>query len=774
MTFMDPNEVIDSIWILKLIFLIIVSFIAGWHFTARIENDNSLRVALALLIGLTILPLLSVLHVHLSVTTHMFTVCVVFIIGFFYQRNLEATPYYLSSLSFKFQNFIIIGVSLIILIAGLRWVGLVSHWDHLLAPSIYAIDYARTGYPFSDWIGQNVTGRWVIAQQTTALAMDAFEMLWFGTFTAALSKYTTLLHIVIIAILIGKPYRWPSILFLAVLSIYAADQLVAFRPHIYIGMLLVIFVLLKEKHPKSILLMAFVCIAIFLSKRDGVIIAPIVAALIFGNKGRLIAIICGLPLIFLGGMIAKIGGVSVSTIFWDNIVNPSVILKAITSLANHNYYTPLFLMALVFSLQYRKIKLLHSLQIIIIVSLVVLFSAVILIGEERYNFGTISRKIEYFLIPVLLLFCYQVIDHFSITRQPKLSSLSGYMSNPKANLINLMHRINSIGFSLSKARSSGVKMTTLFFTVTAIVSLVYYSSNPVIKKISEFNYTLKNTSNWTSTVIENIQLYRSFFPRYAHLNVGFLYQGPESFKATPFKELDLYKFPFLQAYNGENLKIRGNINDLLDRDIIFLSHEVEEQHALNYSIATGFTLRYMYGGMKVLLSKRGEEKFDSRFLLTNRDGTAVTKFLTELWLPEEKLTWRKGFGFRSYFTQWNPQQYQYKVVWPVDPYTWIEAASIEFKNTNNNFVQMLSFKPHPMGDALPSSVTIKTKSGQYHYELKDLFLKGNYFIPIETSDWFIIEMYSDNVKSEFWEAPYFSIFNVSALAICEPEFCDLR
>ncbi len=759
MTFTGGSEhIINAVWLAKFFILLGICGIAGWYYTTTFKTDYKLRATLALMLGLHIIPLLAVLHVRLSSGSFLITSFAFGLLGYLiHTAGSKNQSCHNRKTGLPTTALFILTPTIAFLIAITK-LGMISHWDHMLAPAVYVLDYAKTGHPYSEWVYNLNYGRWVLSQQTTAISLDAFEMIWFGSFTATLSKYVTLLQFLLIAALVSKPLRWPAVIFLAVIFIFVVEQTVFFRPHIYIGLLLVIIILLQQKNEKSFLSLAILFIAILLAKRDGLIIAPLIAVFFFNRRLSLLIAAIGVPLLILGGTIAKIGGEPVAALLWKSIIEGSTLTSTTMLLSKQNFYLPLLFSCIVYFLFRKKLKLDNIFISILAVSAVIFLSAIILTGNDQYNFGTINRKITYFLMPVIALLVYQISDHIfkNQTSSTLYQSARAFITNFKIDTIPPKEKI-----------IAAVKFSCIVFIVYSVI----ISTVPLA---THLNYSYKNTVGWTRSVVENVDLYRSFFPKSANLKIGFFYEDPKSFKSTPFKDLNLYKFPFVQAYNGEDLNISDQIDDLKDRDVVFVSHEVDKPSCKQLADALELPIRHLYGGMKVLLSEKGLHYFNKKYIFTKLDGTPVDDFLTEIFLQEDNIKWNTNDGFRSYFTTWNPTYYQYKVVWPADEKSWAAPAKFTLKNPGKLYIQAISFKPHHLGDKLPTSIEVETPAGSAHYELESLSSSKPFFIPVQTRGPVTLRMYGDGEASPFWKAPYFSIFNISALALCETPHCKLN
>lgn len=294
------------------------------------------------------------------------------------------------------------------------------HYDYFHA-SMRSLELARSGTAFSPWFKQFDPSGWFLFDQTTSLTLDGLEVVWFGTQTGVLSRLVVLLLAGYLVLTLDRlRVAWPILLLMtAALCLYLVDSAFAFRPHIYVGLTLaVIAAQLAQPRAHGGKLLAVLLLFLVLAKRDGVILAPFVAMLGVWRIGELgkarridmrfaaPAAIAAIGLLVAGLSFTQIGKYSVGqqlvlSMFQLNAVQlaqRSVMVFVLICAA-----IPTVSLALTKDTEMRR-RFIAPLLLLVVVAALIVASGILLEGGDRFNEGTMLRKLVYFLLPPTLTF----------------------------------------------------------------------------------------------------------------------------------------------------------------------------------------------------------------------------------------------------------------------------------------------------------------------------------------------------------------------------------
>lgn len=296
------------------------------------------------------------------------------------------------------------------------------HYDyfHGTYPSI---DLAIHGQSPSKWLSDFDPTYWPVLVQTTLPVLDAVEIYYTdGILTNSLPLlFAVLLTASTLIRLDAPPVTQLAITF--ILGVYILDFAFSPRSHILIGLACSLMVLAKK--PLS-LTFATAAAALILAKRDGIIILSILllcfslchlvttykhklntTKILIGATACTALITLALPLtdkwIIIGGLSLNDAALS--------ILSPSTLAVFIKK----EILIAISLVALaLFTVKLDKHLLRQPLPLLIVVSICiyVCLSALMLQGLDRYNQGTIERKLSYMLLPAAAIFFASRIEAY--------------------------------------------------------------------------------------------------------------------------------------------------------------------------------------------------------------------------------------------------------------------------------------------------------------------------------------------------------------------------
>lgn len=609
------------------------------------------------------------------------------------------------------------------------------HYDYFHA-SMRSLELARSGTAFSPWLNQFDASGWFLFDQTTSLTLDGLEVVWLGTQTGVLSRLVVLLLAGYLVLTLDRlRVAWPILLMMtAALCLYLVDSAFAFRPHIYIGLTLaVIAAQLAQPRPQSGKLLAVLLLLLVLAKRDGVILAPFVAMLAvwrIGGLGKTQRIdmrfavpiaIAAIGLLAAGLSFAQIGGVAVGQQLLRSMAQldmAQLTQRGVMGLLALCVALPTVSFALQRSPDMRR-ALIAPLIMLTIVALLIAASAILLEGGSRFNEGTLLRKLQYFLLP------------------PALTFLA--LCAPKQQAPGTRRRLASV-------------LSVHYAAIVCLGAFLVYQLQDVMNP----------RHDWGDIAIDAVGFFRSVVPEQASVSIGFLVPQPDAIARSPFGEVETYQFPMMIAYLGRDLKFAPTMDELSDRDVIFLPRPMPAQERLNIVRQTGWAYRELDGGYGLALTQAGLNAIDPAHFLSFGGRVPINT-------PLSHIPWK--FVIKDWPDQFRMAEVSYPAdatlaiaAWPADGSDLAQPLTVSFPNMDGKRVFSVEFADHPLGDRKPETITITTQESTVTAPAQSFFARNRYVLPINTSGPFAISFTAALAPIEPpWMAPYFVLFDLRVL-----------
>ncbi len=603
------------------------------------------------------------------------------------------------------------------------------HYDYFHA-AMRSMELARSGTAFSPWLKQFDASGWFLFDQTTSLALDGLEVVWFGTLTGTLSRLVVLLLSAYLVLTLDRLRISRPVLAVVtvLLCIYLLDNAFAFRPHLYVGLVLAAVVTtLAQPRAKAGWLIAVLVALLILAKRDGVVLAPFVTMLAVWRlagvrTGRRVNLALFVPfglaaiaLLVAGLSFAQIGGVSVGRQLLVSLaqLDPmqlaqrGVIAQLAVCIA-----LPLLSYVLITAPDKRR-SLLVPLLMIILVAILVVASAVLLEGGNRFNEGTLLRKLIYFLVPPTLVFLALAFPRPAVEER---------------------------------------RFGKLAFDSVALAALAVF-----------LGYHLQDIVNprhgWGDIAIDAASFFREVVPSGADASIGFLVPQPDSLARSPFGETETYQFPMMTAYLGRDLRFAPTMEELSDRDIIFLPRPMPAVERMALVQQFDRTYRELAGGYGLALTARGVAALGPAHVLAFANGDPVDRALTTV--PWKFLDKHWPEWARIAEVPWPSDVTQVMVAWSQAEADWTKPITFDFPNPDGHRVFSVEFSDHPLGDRRPETITITTADGTVTAPAQTFFSHNRYELPIRTQGPFSLSFTAAQSPIEPpWLAPYFVIFDL--------------
>jgi hypothetical protein len=338
--------------------------------------------------------------------------------------------------------------------------------------------------------------------------LDRLEIVWSETDTAILARLYAVLLAAGLIVLVGARQNGVTTFLLALaLAICVVDNAFTFRPHLYVGLCLALLPVLTSERPREHpLACTGVVVALALAKRDGLVLAPVATLLIamplrgITHNPKLVAATVATATVALGAglSLTRIGGVSVGQQLLTSI--------GTIDLGNLLQREAVWYLGIVVALcigaflavpRVDRGRLIPALALVFVTAALIIASAVLLEGAERFNDDTITRKLVYFLAPLVLTF--------------------------------LALATSRIGTRWLQ----GAVLASMGLAVGAV------------------GYKLRNIcdprTTWGVHAIAAVSYFREAVPR-QNASIGFYAPTQGDLARTPFSDVEAYQFPQMTAY----------------------------------------------------------------------------------------------------------------------------------------------------------------------------------------------------------------------------------
>lgn len=218
----------------------------------------------------------------------------------------------------------------------------------------------------------------------------------------------------------------------------------------------------------------------------------------------------------------------------------------------------------------------------------------------------------------------------------------------------------------------------------------------------------------------------------------------------------------MTAYLGRDLKFAPAMNELSDRDVVFLPRPMPAAERLTIVRQTGRIYRELDGGYGLALTQAGLAAIGPAHVLSFGANAPVDtplahvpwKFVAKSW-PDQ---------FRVAEVTWPANVTQVMAAWPADGSDLDQPLTLSFPNAESKKVFSVEFTDHPLGDRKPETIEITTQDGTVKAPAQSYFTHNRYELPIRTQGPFSISFTAAKTPIEPpWMAPYFVIFDLQVL-----------
>lgn len=718
--FSSAASVASPLWVASLLLLVGLVTASGLPLSDRASASEA-RLILGAIIGFTALVLVAALPVPFSKLTIVGFLVMATLANLLSPRRAFAMP------RLDVATWIGLGLLVLVFVWSTSRPETFMHYDYFHA-NMRSLDVARSGSVLSEWYaGFDPTG-WYLLDQSTSIVLDGLEIIWSGTNTGILSRLYAVALAAGLVVLIGqRGNALATLLLSATLAPYLLDNAFAFRPHLYVGLCLALLaVLMAEPRPGRLIASGAIVVALALAKRDGLLLAPLAAMVVVGvalprKIYSLKWIVAGLVVtaacVVAGLALTRIGGVpvglqllrSIQDIQIEALLRRPALWYLLATLA-------LCLAILLVTHGHRRRTVVPALALVFFTAGLILASAILLEGADRFNDGTMLRKLLYFLAPVVLTMLALATDR--------------------------KERLNPVRFHVGAAALAAM---------IGIAGVVAYQLRDIVRPHSA----------WGPPAVAAVSFFRTTVPD-QNATIGFLAPAPADLARTPFGDVEAYQFPQMTAYLGRDLRFSDSLPRLDDRDVILLPSSISVADRTALLAGSDRSYRELEGGYGLLLNSRGVEATRSPLILETAEGAALERPLQRApWRDIDK-HWPPQFGIAE--IPWPGGETQAMLAWPVDPATWSEPMPITFPNADADYVYRVEFRDHPLGDRTAMTIAVTVDGQTRQAPAGDFFHDGRYVIPIESTGPFTLSFTAESGNiSPAWGVPYFAMFDLKLL-----------
>lgn len=660
--------------------LMAASIAAGWRLAGISRGGLGSRVVFALLAGSHVPAFVILLPVPFSPLTNLAGVAVLFLASLFVPQTKSGepdSPVWLAASA-------CLSVLTVLLLARDR---LLTHYDYYLNSNLMSLDLARSGSAASPFAAMHDLHNWVLIQLTTTVTLDALEIQVLGSNTNLLPRLLQLATILACSSIISRISGWGTIVFSVLGAAILVDQSIQFRPHVFVGLFVLLACLhrLDAKSPEPGL--AALAVFLALSKRDGLLLAPFIVVL-SRFRPNLWRVLLAMGAFAVGAAFIRVGGRPPLLPMIEALGSSESLQRAASKIADPGIFitiTAILWMAFAaWSTRYRDDIIRCCIMLAMLLMLVV-GGAMVLGGAGFWNLGSDDRKVLYIVLPVT----------------------SGLLT--------------ATGPLLWRDKR--------FLRVTHVLLLI------VTMGWSgwQFASALRVTPAWGEAAVANTVYLRNLLPNWTHVKMGMLDRDGADLAPSVLGDLNLYKFQFFVSYDGADLAISGELNDLGDRDVIFVPPS-----ALATGAPAGFEWRRPYGLYSLLVRKSSLDQLDARLIVRDWDGQPLgVRTIRRATYPFD------GQALAADNVQMSATEYPSGETNMNFAFSGEDArARISSAALANTGAQFLSFRQAVSGMPLPNEVAVRTEDGRVVvFPVETLKHYDTYYVPLPQSGSYDVDFF---------------------------------
>lgn len=665
-------------WFVTLALVLLVAGGAGWRWACIYGGGPISRMIFALLVGFHVPAIVTLLPVAFSPLSNIAVAALVLAASLFVRRDTVRavdSRLWLAATAF---------LCVLMILLALRS-GLFTHYDYYLNSNLLSLDLARSGSTASSFAVAHDLHNWVLIQLTTTVALDALEIQVLHSNTGLLSRLFLLFLVAGCLSILSRISVLGMLGFLVLGAAIIAEQSVQFRPHVLVGLfvLLSCLVSLSVKFSGRALFASSFFLA--LSKRDGLVLAPFIFVL---GKVRLNIwlVLCAVVFFLTGAAFIRVGPHSPLWTFITGLTSPEVLQRAASKLLDPGVLLT-FAAVVLIGLKAKAFDDAKSayrccFMLLVVLGLVV-GGSIVLGGAGYWNLGTDDRKVLYIVLPITV----------------------GLLSASWA----IFWRGNKLFFALYLAVS-----------LTAGGWATYQLS------------AVRASTGWGDAAVANTRFLRGLIPTWQILKIGVIDKSGASLAPSVLGDLDLYKFQFFVAFNGADLTIANNLDLLADRDVIL----VPPADVPGLSVPEGWEWLRPYGFYSALV-KVGTGPIDDELLVKSFDGGVIHEATSRVPIQPFDLGALEDAGIQVNATAYPSGETN--LVFSLSPQSAVSiTARVEMKPGSP--MQFLTFRAGLSGAPLPKSVVIQSGGRRREFPLDTIVYYDSYYIPVPSGDEFTVEL----------------------------------
>ena len=669
--------------------MLLVAAGAGWNWGRHFSSHASQIPIWAVIIGLHAIPLALFLPLPFSLETVALIAAALALTGKMFKPATQTqTPTIDAQASTMRPMWLCIVLITFWICLTLRPQPL-THYDYFLNSNLLALDLARSGSYASAWAVKHDIHNWFLIQMTSTVALDAFEMQWLLSNTNLLPRLLELLTLCGALTLVARRSRNGAILFAAACLLYLFEQSVQFRPHLFVGVFLAIAALLLLENPSRAIPIVLIAIMLSLAKRDGLVLAPLVAVLSYRKFSLKIHGSLALVCLLIAASFLRIGGRSPLVHLYQTMYRPQN-LSAFLEFATSSLFIICFVAFAYLSWFHRRNATFRKPLLLIALALTMtLAGSLVLVDAGYLTPGTNMRKVLYILAPsILAVFC---ATGWPLVKRPLLANKT--------------------------ALASGTILTILALAI----------AQPLID-------ARKVLYNWTDAALGGAHYLRSLvLDTSSAPRIGIYSPKENSFSLSPFGDLYTFKWLFLIAYVGQELDFSDDITRLADMDIIFLPPELNDKDRILLAEQTGRAYYKLHGIYGVLANPLGSKMLNLDNTKALPGGKPNTVPINALPIDRLSAKWESDIHILDVNRLEYPNERIFQqIALDSAPDSGALTITLNVENPEQQMIRHIDFSEPPSGKSGITRLIVETTEGKYEFEAAKIERNGTYSLPINT------------------------------------------
>lgn len=704
-------------WMLRLTGLLLFFVLAGWTWSRHFSSQKSERLLWSILIGMHAIPLALFFPVAFSPTSVSITGIVMAATGWLSARNIG----FVEPASDRVRRIVMASLTVALTALWCIWTlrtQAFTHYDYYLNSNLMSLDLALTGSKSSAWAVEHDIHNWFLIQLTSTVAMDALEMQWLHSNSNLLPRLLELVSMIGVVSLLVRKTRPGALFFSLVCALYLFEQSIQFRPHLHVGLFIAMGALILSEDRASFWKVAVVCLCLALSKRDGLVLAPVLLIFSFRKFQFSRHGIIGLILIFTAASFLKIGGRTPLVFLYQSLFHWKN-LQAAFALASE----PLFVAAIVaFSyLIWRTAAIAQARRPLVLCAATIMMTlagSLILVDAGFLTPGTNQRKVLYIIAPVVLAL---------LSRYACPATFSMEVRNQQT-------------------------LATAFFSMLLVLTVGWPLVNAAKVKV-----------NWTTGALNGTHYLRSLIKGHDRsLKIGVYRPEDNAIDLSIFGDLYTFRWPFLIAYLGHKISFLEDTSSFSASDIVFLPPMVSEKERLNLAKTSGFIYYKTYGVYGLLVKPEIKTRINLDELKTGPAGEALLAPTEMTDIASSQENWMEPSGVRVVDTPYPNGALLQQIIWPEDSSTFSQPAKLAIPNAAHRFIRNIEFQVHPFGGNFPHRIEIGIGEKRTMFEINHVMRDGIFNLPVHSDKPINLYLYNDGDRSGPSKSPYFYIFALKA------------